>query len=47
MSLTQTTAVAPPIAAPGTLRLFWRSFSENRGAVIGLGVMVTDRKSVV
>ena len=41
MSLTQTTAVAPPIAAPGSLRLFWRSFSENRGAVIGLGVMVT------
>jgi dipeptide transport system permease protein len=41
MSLTQITAVAPPIAAPGSLRLFWRSFSENRGAVIGLGVMVT------
>jgi dipeptide transport system permease protein len=41
MSLTQTTAVTPPIAAPGGLRLFWRSFSENRGAVIGLGVMVT------
>src|SRR5208282_2591816 len=41
MSLTQTTAVAPPIAAPGSLRLFWRSFSENRGAVIGFGVMVT------
>jgi dipeptide transport system permease protein len=40
MSLTQTTAVAPPIAAPGSLRVFWRSFSENRGAVIGLGVMV-------
>ena len=41
MSLTQATAVGPPIAAPGSLRLFWRSFSENRGAVIGLGVMVT------
>jgi len=41
MSLTQTTAVAPPIAAPGSLRLFWRSFSENRGAVVGLGVMIT------
>ena len=41
MSLTQTTAVGPSIAAPGSLRLFWRSFSENRGAVIGLGVMVT------
>jgi dipeptide transport system permease protein len=40
MSLAQTTAVAPPIAAPGSLRRFWRSFSENRGAVIGLGVMV-------
>jgi len=40
MSLTQTTAVTP-IADPGSLRLFWRSFSENRGAAIGLGVMVT------
>ena len=41
MSLTQTTAVAPPIAGAGSLRRFWRSFSENRGAVIGLGVMIT------
>jgi dipeptide transport system permease protein len=40
MSLTQTTAVAA-IANPGNLRLFWRSFSENRGAVVGLCVMVT------
>src|SRR6185312_13653552 len=40
MSLTQTTAVAP-LANPGSLRLFWRSFSENRGAAIGLGVIVT------
>ena len=40
MSLTQTTAVVA-IANPGSLRLFWRSFSENRGAIVGLGVMVT------
>jgi dipeptide transport system permease protein len=40
MSLTQTTVVAPPIAEPGRARLFWRSFSENRGAVLGLCVMV-------
>jgi dipeptide transport system permease protein len=40
MSLTQTTAVVP-IAAPGRVRLFWRSFAENRGAVLGLCVMVT------
>jgi len=40
MSLTQTTAIAPPIAQPGRARLFWRSFSENRGAVLGLSVMV-------
>ena len=25
---------------PGALRLFWRGFSENRGAVIGLAVML-------
>ena len=25
---------------PGALRLFWRGFSENRGAVVGLAVMV-------
>ncbi len=36
MSATQTTA-AP---MPGALRLFWRGFSENRGAVVGLAVMV-------
>jgi dipeptide transport system permease protein len=29
---------APPM--PGSLRLFWRSFAENRGAVLGLSVMV-------
>lgn len=28
------------IAEPGRIRLFWRSFSENRGAVLGLGIMV-------
>src|ERR1700686_1607006 len=27
-------------AAPGSVRLFWRSFSENRGAVLGLCLMV-------
>ena len=36
MSVTQTTG-AP---MPGALRLFWRGFSENRGAVVGLAVMV-------
>jgi dipeptide transport system permease protein len=36
MSATETQA-AP---MPGTLRLFWRGFSENRGAVVGLAVMV-------
>ena len=25
--------------APGGLRLFWRSFAENRGAVLGLCIM--------
>jgi dipeptide transport system permease protein len=34
MSATQT------IAAPGRAALFWRSFSENRGAVLGLGLMI-------
>ena len=35
-------AIAAPAAAPmpGRLRLFWRSFAENRGAVLGLAVMV-------
>ena len=28
------------VAMPGPLRLFWRSFAENRGAVIGLAVML-------
>lgn len=30
-------SVAP---MPGRMRLFWRSFAENRGAVIGLAIMV-------
>jgi dipeptide transport system permease protein len=30
-------SVAP---MPGRVRLFWRSFAENRGAVIGLAIMV-------
>ena len=32
-----TASVAP---MPGRMRLFWRSFAENRGAVIGLAIMV-------
>lgn len=28
------------VAMPSRLALFWRSFSENRGAVFGLGLMV-------
>jgi dipeptide transport system permease protein len=37
-----TEAVSPVITAPlpGTLRLFWRGFAENRGAVLGLAVMI-------
>ena len=37
MSATTENAAAP---MPGSLTLFWRSFSENRGAVVGLGLMV-------
>ncbi len=36
-------AVAPRLAAapmPGRFAIFWRSFAENRGAVMGLGLMV-------
>jgi dipeptide transport system permease protein len=35
-------AALPAQAAPmpGRFRLFWRSFSENRGAVLGLAIMV-------
>jgi dipeptide transport system permease protein len=35
-------AAAPPAMAPppSGVRLFWRSFSENRGAVLGLAVML-------
>jgi dipeptide transport system permease protein len=40
MSVAQSAAAAP-VAEPGRVRLFWRSFSENRGAVLGLCVMVT------
>jgi dipeptide transport system permease protein len=28
------------VAVPGALRLFWRSFAENRGAVVGLAIML-------
>jgi dipeptide transport system permease protein len=28
------------VAAPGSVKLFWRSFSENRGAVLGLCLMI-------
>jgi dipeptide transport system permease protein len=37
MSLAQ--SVAAPNPETGRIRLFWRSFAENRGAVVGLGVM--------
>jgi dipeptide transport system permease protein len=33
-----TTTQTPPM--PGRLALFWRSYAENRGAVVGLGLMV-------
>ena len=33
-------ALAPVTAPmPGSLRLFWRAFAENRGAVVGLAIM--------
>jgi dipeptide transport system permease protein len=32
-------AARPPVA-PGPARLFWHGFAENRGAVVGLAVMV-------
>jgi dipeptide transport system permease protein len=36
-----TTALAPASAPmPGSLRLFWRGFAENRGAVVGLAWML-------
>mgnify|MGYP003365270436 CR=1 FL=1 len=35
------TAVNAALPMPSAARLFWRGFAENRGAVIGLGVMVT------
>ncbi len=34
------TAAARPQRAPGSLRLFWRAFAENRGAVVGFAVML-------
>jgi len=41
MAVTQTTtvgrAVRPP---PGRLVAFWRSFAENRGAIVGLAIML-------
>ncbi len=41
MSGTSAALIAPPAAAPlpSSLRQFWRSFAENRGAVVGLCVM--------
>jgi dipeptide transport system permease protein len=33
-------AVPAAAAMPGRLRLFWRSFAENKGAVLGLGFML-------
>ncbi len=42
MSGVETTVVAPPAPGPlpGSVRQFWRSFSENRGAVIGVVVLM-------
>jgi dipeptide transport system permease protein len=34
------TAAPPAAPLPSSLRAFWRSFAENRGAVLGLGLMV-------
>jgi len=34
--MSATTVAAAPM--PGAARLFWRSFAENRGAVLGLGI---------
>ena len=41
MSGVETVLTNPPQAAPlpGSLRVFWRSFAQNRGAVVGLAVM--------
>jgi dipeptide transport system permease protein len=40
--MSTTTAVATPAVPaapmPGSMRLFWRSFAENRGAVLGLAI---------
>jgi dipeptide transport system permease protein len=40
--MTQATAVLgqEPAAAPGPLREFWQSYSQSRGALIGLGLVV-------
>ncbi len=38
MQATPDLVAAPPM--PGRARLFWRSFAENKGAVVGLCVMV-------
>ncbi|CAH2599126.1 dipeptide ABC transporter membrane subunit DppC [Rhodovastum atsumiense] len=42
MSGNETLVAAPPEAPPmpGRIRLFWRGFAENRGAVLGLAFMV-------
>jgi dipeptide transport system permease protein len=42
MSGVDTAIAAPPAAAPlpSSFRAFWRSFAENRGAVVGLLVML-------
>jgi dipeptide transport system permease protein len=37
-AVVQPAAVAPPM--PSRARLFWRSFAENRGAVLGLAFMI-------
>ena len=35
------TTLAAPAAPPGPLTAFWRAFRENRGAVVGMAVVVT------
>jgi dipeptide transport system permease protein len=37
---TDTAIVTRPVAPPGPLLSFWRSFRENRGAVLGLAVVI-------
>src|ERR1700690_1676799 len=42
MSITEAPVILPDAATPmpGSLRVFWRGFSENRGAIVGVAVML-------